>query len=182
MRRLSATVSIDWLIKLCYQDGRRPARPAALRGTSCCGWVNKVMCSLNGCDTAGGVALWWQRYRRHFDCRSNRLEPNASQYDEEGPSENREFPICCVSVSQHVNLCVPYCCMSLQPLHRGQTEKPHIGRWEHKQHVLPQILTTMKKDVRYVGSVSGGTEEGGRLVRESGRGDRRSHYATPSFL
>lgn len=27
---LSATVSIDWLIKLCYRDGRQPAQPAAL--------------------------------------------------------------------------------------------------------------------------------------------------------
>lgn len=33
---VSATVSIDWLIKLCYQDGRQPAWPAAFRDMSRC--------------------------------------------------------------------------------------------------------------------------------------------------
>lgn len=56
--RLCATLSIDWLIKLCYQDGRQPAQPAAFRDMSRCVQVNKVMCPLNGCNTvATGAAV-----------------------------------------------------------------------------------------------------------------------------
>lgn len=78
----SANVSIDLLIKLCYRDSRQPAQLAAFRDASCCVWVNKVMCLLNGCNTvAGGAAVWWQHWSRHFDCQSNRLEPKASQCD-----------------------------------------------------------------------------------------------------
>lgn len=89
MRRPCATVSIDWLIKSCYQDGGRPVQPAAFRDVPCCVWVNKVMCSLSGCNTAGVVAMWWLHYRRHFDCQSKRLGPNAFQCDEEDPGKEK---------------------------------------------------------------------------------------------
>lgn len=49
---------VHWLIKLCYQDGRQPAQPAAFRDMSRCVRVNKVMCPLNGCNTvATGAAV-----------------------------------------------------------------------------------------------------------------------------
>lgn len=50
-------MSIDWLIKGCYQDSRQSAQPADFRDISCCVRANKVMCSLNECYIAGGVAM-----------------------------------------------------------------------------------------------------------------------------
>lgn len=178
VRRPCATVSIDWLIKSCYQDGGRPAQPAAFRDVPCCVWVNKVMCSLSGCNTAGVVAMWWLHYRRHFDCQSKRLGPNASQCDEEGPGEEKVPHLPWFIFPERDLPCVQRSCVSLPSFRNWQTEKPQIGRWEHRQHAL----TAMKEDVWNVGCVSAGAEEGRRLVRESGRGDRRSHYVTPSFL
>lgn len=104
VRRPCATVSIDWLIKSCYQDGGQPAQPAAFRDVPCCVWVNKVMCSLSGCNTAAVVAMWWLHYRRHFDCQSKRLGPNASQCDEERPGqrESSQFGPFSQSVNYHV--------------------------------------------------------------------------------